>query len=62
MCLCSTPACYGDSMRRRLRAGAKVEDLRTAGPFYYDVAEALVQVPCCCASGVAHAGAPSRTH
>jgi hypothetical protein len=31
-------------MRRRLRAGAQTEDLRTAGPFYYDVAEALVRV------------------
>lgn len=33
-------------MRRRLRAGAQGEDLRSAGPFYYDVAEGLVQVPC----------------
>ena len=43
---CRTPSCYGEAMRRRLRAGAQGEDLRSAGPFYYDVAEGLVQVPC----------------
>lgn len=51
------PACYGDSMRRRLRAGARVEDLRTAGPFYYDVAEALTQVHAAAGSAGIDSGA-----
>lgn len=38
---CRAPGVYGQKMRRRMQAGAEVEDLRIRAAFFYDVAAEL---------------------
>ncbi len=53
----STPGFYGERMRRRLRAGAAVEDLRACCPYYYAVAGQLVAAHAIASAAGADSGA-----